>query len=140
MKKHNGHLPIQDNIDVISVKGIQAKRFLTLAGDLPIKIAVVTDNDGDYDNNIIARYKDFTEKDNIEVFSNKDNNQHTLEPSFVACNDEEELKKFLNYNGEKAISDYMQTCKSEWAYRVFSEENDFSFPQYINESVDWIVL
>lgn len=139
MKKHNGHLPIQDNIDVISVKGIQAKRFLTLVGDLPIRIAVVTDNDGDYDNNITARYKGFTEKDNIEVFSNKDNNQPTLEPSFVACNDEEKLTKFLNYNGEKAISDYMQTCKSEWAYRVFSEENDFSFPQYINDSIDWIV-
>lgn len=139
MKKHNGHLPIQDNIDVISVKGIQAKRFLTLVGDLPIRIAVVTDNDGDYDNNITARYKGFTEKDNIEVFSNKDNNQPTLEPSFVACNDEEKLTKFLNYNGGKAISDYMQTCKSEWAYRVFSEENDFSFPQYINDSIDWIV-
>lgn len=139
MKKHNGHLPIQDNIDVISVKGVQAKRFLTLVGDLPIRIAVVTDNDGDYDNNITARYKGFTEKDNIEIFSNKDNNQHTLEPSFVACNDEEKLKKFLNYNGEKTISDYMQTCKSEWSYRVFSEENDFSFPQYINESIDWIV-
>lgn len=139
MKKHNGHLPIQDNIDVISVKGIQARRFLTLVGDLPIRIAVVTDNDGDYDNNITARYKGFTEKDNIEVFSNKDNNQPTLEPSFVACNDEEKLTKFLNYNGKKAISDYMQTCKSEWAYRVFSEENDFSFPQYINDSIDWIV-
>lgn len=139
MKKHNDHLPIQDNIDVISVKGIQAKRFLTLVGDLPIRIAVVTDNDGDYDNNITARYKGFTEKDNIEVFSNKDNNQPTLEPSFVACNDEEKLTKFLNYNGGKAISDYMQTCKSEWAYRVFSEENDFSFPQYINDSIDWIV-
>lgn len=139
MKKHNGHLPIQDNIDVISVKGIQAKRFLTLVGDLPIRIAVVTDNDGDYDNNITARYKGFTEKDNIEVFSNKDNNQPTLEPSFVACNDEEKLTKFLNYNGGKAISDYMQTCKSEWAYRVFSEENDFSFPRYINDSIDWIV-
>ena len=139
MKKHNGHLPIQDNIDVISVKGIQAKRFLTLVGDLPIRIAIVTDNDGDYDNNITARYKGFTEKDNIEVFSNKDNNQPTLEPSFVACNDEEKLTKFLNYNGGKAISDYMQTCKSEWAYRVFSEDNDFSFPKYINDSIDWIV-
>lgn len=138
MKKHNGHLPIQDNIDVISVKGIQAKRFLTLVGDLPIRIAVVTDNDGDYDNNITAKYKGFTEKDNIEVFSNKDNNQPTLEPSFVTCNDEERLKKFLNYNGQKDIDDYMQTCKSEWAYKVFSEENDFSFPQYINDCIDWI--
>ena len=54
MKKQSGHLPIQDNIDVISVKGIQAKRFLTLVGDLPIRIAVITDNDGDYDNNITA--------------------------------------------------------------------------------------
>ena len=138
MQKHNGHLPIQDNIDVISVKGIQAKRFLSLVGDLPIRIAVVTDNDGDYDNNITARYKDFTGKDNIGIFSNNDNNQYTLEPSFVACNDEEKLKKFLNYNGQKAIGDYMQTCKSEWAYRIFSEENEFSFPQYINDCIDWI--
>ena len=139
MKKHNGHLPIQDGIDVISVKGIQAKRFLTLVGDLPIRIAVVTDNDGDYDNNITARYKVFTEKDNIEVFSNKDNNQHTLEPSFVACNDEQKIKEFLRYTGDKTIVEYMETCKSEWAYKVFSEENDFSFPQYINDSIDWMV-
>lgn len=138
MKKHNGRLPIQDNIDVISVKGVQAKRFLTLVGDLPIRIAVITDNDGDYDNNITVQYKDFTKKDNIKVFSNKDNIQHTLEPSFAACNDKEELKKFLGYNGKKRIEDYMQTCKSEWAYRVFSEDNNFVFPQYINDSIDWI--
>lgn len=139
MKKHNGHLPIQDNIDVISVKGVQAKRFLTLVGDLPIKIAVVTDNDEDYEKNIVEKYKNFADKTNISVFSNLDNSQDTLEPSFVACNDEQKLKVFLGYNGGKSISKYMETCKSEWAYKVFSEENDFSFPQYINDSIDWIV-
>lgn len=140
MKKHGGHLPIQDNIDVISVKGVQAKRFLNLAGNLPIRIAVVTDNDRNYENNINVRFKDFADKPNIRVFSNEDNTQNTLEPSFVACNDEQKIKEFLGYTGDKSISDYMQTCKSEWAYMVFSEENDFSFPQYINDCIDWIVL
>ncbi len=139
MKKHNGRLPIQDNIDVISVKGVQAKRFLSLVGDLPIRIAVVTDNDKDYEKNIVEKYKDFADKTNIKVFSNPDNSQNTLEPSFAACNDEQSLKVFLGYNGGKNISDYMQTCKSEWAYKVFSEEKDFSFPQYINDCIDWIV-
>lgn len=139
MKKHDGRLPIQDNIDVISVKGIQAKRFLNLIGDLPIKVAVVTDNDGDYQKNIIDRYQDFAGKDNIKVFSNDNNSQKTLEPSFTACNDEQKLKEFLSYNGDKTLSDYMETCKSEWAYKIFFEENDFSFPQYINDSIDWIV-
>lgn len=139
MKKHNGHLPIQDGIDVISVKGVQAKRFLQLAGDLPIRIAVVTDNDGDYENNITAKYKDYVEEGNIKIFSNTENSQYTLEPSFVACNDEQKIKEFLGYNGDKTIVKHMETCKSEWAYKVFSEENDFSFPQYINDCIDWIV-
>ena len=78
MKKHGGHLPIQDNIDVISVKGVQAKRFLNLAGNLPIRIAVVTDNDRNYENNINVRFKDFVDKPNIKVFSNEDNTQNTL--------------------------------------------------------------
>ena len=139
MNKHHGHLPIHDSIDVISVKGVQAIRFLNLIGNLPIKVAVVTDNDENYEKNIIERYKDFADKTNIRIFSNTDNTQKTLEPSFAACNDKEKLKLFLGYNGKKDISDYMQTCKSEWAYRVFSEDNDFSFPQYINDCIDWII-
>jgi putative ATP-dependent endonuclease of OLD family len=134
---HNNHLPIEDGIDVISVKGIQARRFLKLAKDLPVKIAVVTDNDGDYAKNITERYKDFI-SDTVQVFSNKNDVQNTLEPSFVACNDEDDLKTFLNYTGEKPISEYMQTCKSEWAYQIFYKDNQFNFPDYINECIKWI--
>ena len=46
METHEGRLPIQDNIDVISV-GTSFLRFLELASVLGIKVAVVTDNDGD---------------------------------------------------------------------------------------------
>lgn len=139
MKKHNGHLPIQDKIDVISVKGVQARRFLDLAKDLPIKIAVVTDNDGDYKKNITEKYKDYI-SDNVKVFSNTVDQQHTLEPSFAACNDEQELKKILcpDYDGGKNISEWMKANKSEWALKIFSEDNNFAFPQYINDCIEWI--
>lgn len=134
---HENHLPIEDGIDVISVKGIQARRFLKLAKNLPIKIAVVTDNDGNYANNITERYKDYL-SDNVYVFSNTNDEQNTLEPSFAACNDESALKDLLSYTGEKSISEYMQTCKSEWAYQIFYSDKQFNFPDYINECIKWI--
>lgn len=137
LKSHNNHLPIEDGIDVISVKGIQARRFLKLAKKLPIKIAVVTDNDGDYASNIEDRYKEYL-ADNIKIFSNKNDAQNTLEPSFAACNNENELKTFFGYSGKKSISEYMQTCKSEWAFQVFYRENKFNFPDYINDCIEWI--
>ena len=134
---NKNHLPIEDGIDVISVKGIQARRFLNLAKKLPMKIAVVTDNDGNYANNITERYKEYL-SNNIQVFSNTNNDQNTLEPSFAACNDETVLKTLLKYNGKKTISEYMQTCKSEWAYQVFYSDKQFNFPDYINECIKWI--
>ena len=139
MNKNDGHLPIQDRIDVISVKGVQARRFLALAKKLPIRIAVVTDNDGDYEKNIIEKYKDYI-SENINVFSNVDNKQYTLEPSFTACNDAQKLKEFLcpDYHGGKSISDWMEDNKSEWSLKIFSEDNNFVFPHYIDECIEWI--
>lgn len=139
MNEHEGHLPIQDRIDVISVKGVQARRFLALAKNLPIRIAVVTDNDSDYIKNITEKYKDYI-SETVNVFSNTDDKQYTLEPSFTACNNEQELKKFLcpDYNGGKSILEWMEDNKSEWALKIFSENNNFSFPQYIIDCIEWI--
>jgi Predicted ATP-dependent endonuclease of the OLD family len=46
MEKHNGCLPIQDGIDVISV-GTAFLRFLEIADKLHKDTVVITDNDGD---------------------------------------------------------------------------------------------
>jgi predicted ATP-dependent endonuclease of OLD family len=139
MNEHEGHLPIQDKIDVISVKGVQARRFLALAKNLPIRIAVVTDNDQDYTKNVTEKYREYI-SENVNVFSNTDNKQYTLEPSFAACNNVQELKDFLcpDYNGKKSISDWMEDNKSEWSLKIFSEDNNFAFPQYIKECIVWI--
>lgn len=132
-------LPIENSIDVISV-GLSAPRFLEIAKELNIKVAVVTDNDGDKEKKIIRRYNDFLSYNNIKVFTNSDNNQNTLEPSFVKCDAENEkkLKALIGYTGTRDLSDYLQKCKTEWALAVFESEIQFSYPDYINECIDWI--
>lgn len=134
---NNNHLPIEDGIDVISVKGIQARRFLKLAKDLPMKIAVVTDNDHNYKHNIVERYSSYLNS-NVKVFSNINDQENTLEPSFANCNDKSELKKFLNCPDDKDVIAFMINNKSEWAYQVFYKGNQFKFPDYINECIRWI--
>ena len=136
----HGKLPIEDGIDVISV-GLSAPRFLELSKTLNIKVAVVTDNDGDRDSNIVKRYENYDQFKNIKVFSNEDNKQNTLEPSFVACNTayEQQIKDLLGYNGNKSLSEYLQTCKTEWALKVFDSDFDFNFPKYIDDCIEWII-
>ena len=46
MDIHNGRLPIQDGIDVMTVGGVTFKRYLEIAQILQKETAVVTDNDG----------------------------------------------------------------------------------------------
>lgn len=135
-----GCLPIENGIDVISV-GLSAPRFLELAKKLNIKVAVVTDNDGNYEENIEKRYEKYIKNDDyFKVFSNKNNAQNTLEPSFVACNIEnkDDLKSVIGYKGDKDLAEYMQSNKTEWALKIFDSDESFSFPDYINECIDWI--
>lgn len=137
--KKKSKLPIEDGIDVISV-GLSAPRFLEIAKKINIKVAIVTDNDGDIETTVNKRYKNYILFQNIKVFSNENNEQNTLEPSFVFCNDEQKIKKLLDYTGKKNLSEYLQTCKTEWALAVFESDEDFNYPDYIKKCVEWIAL
>lgn len=132
-------LPIESGIDVISV-GLSAPRFLELAEKLKIKVAVVTDNDGNYQKNIDERYKKYEKCSTIQIFSNRDNNQNTLEPSFVYCNakNEQKLDKLFPNITIQDLSEYLQKNKTYWALKVFESDEKFSYPDYINECIEWI--
>lgn len=132
-------LPIESGIDVISV-GLSAPRFLELAEKLNIKVAVVTDNDGDYQKNIVERYKKYENFSSIKIFSNRDNNQNTLEPSFIQCNleNEKELSKLFQNKKTPELSEYLQKNKTFWALKIFESSERFNFPDYINECIEWI--
>ena len=62
MQTNDRKLPIEDGIDVISVQSLAFKRFLDIANLLEKKVAVITDNDGDYVKNINNKYANYLTK------------------------------------------------------------------------------
>lgn len=130
----------ENGIDIISVIR-SAPRFLEIAKDLNKKIAVITDNDGKYQENIINRYEKYITNKNIKVFSSNNNDLHTLEPNFVESNKDniDKLKKLIASDECKDLSKYMQHHKSEWALKIFETDIKINFPSYIEDAVNWII-
>jgi putative ATP-dependent endonuclease of OLD family len=140
-----GTLPIQQGIDVISVRGLSFKRFLEIAKRLNKKVAVVTDNDGKYEHKIKEKYKDFDSVPCLLVCAIVDNTLKTLEHQFVRVNTTRlsDLRTVLDiketeYPAEKDVSDYMEANKTEWALNVFQSDKTFEYPAYILKAIDWV--
>lgn len=138
-------LPSEDGIDIFVVDGLAFKRFCEIAHLLKRKIVIVTDNDGDIEENIEAKYSEYL-ADFCFCFE-KDESLHTIEPSVLAVNltDGEPSEIF-----RKAISppsrlaskrnradmlNFMTKNKSEWAYRVFESDQKINYPQYILDAI-----
>lgn len=143
MKSNNGLLPIENEIDVISVK-LTFKRFLYIAEQLLIPVAVVTDNDQDYKKKVENKYSEFQDINSITIFADSRNELNTLEPQFVDAN-KDDLEKlcqvigidFNEFDTSKKISEKMKTMKTEWALKVFDSDVDLNFPDYINKAINW---
>ena len=140
-----GTLPIQHGIDVISVRGLSFKRFLEIAKRLYKKVAVVTDNDGNYEQRIKEKYKDYNDVSCIVICASEDETLKTLEPQFVHANTSNlsELRTVLNikesdYPTEKAVSDYMEANKTDWALIFFETDKKFDYPDYILKAIEWV--
>ncbi len=146
MLENKGRLPIEDEIDVISV-GVSFKRFLEIAKKLNINIVVVTDNDGNIDaiNKKYEDYSDIKKNPNIKIcFDNTiDNgimeefNYNTLEPKLLK---ENSLDLFNQILGKKyAVDDdllkFMNSNKTNCALKVFDTTETIKFPNYILEAI-----
>jgi len=143
MEKHGGHLPIEYGVDVISVK-LTFKRFLEIAEKISQPVAVITDNDGDFDNKITKKYEDYANIDCISIFADNRNQLNTLEPQFVNANSSY-LKDFCLvleidnsiYDSVEKIQDYMILNKTTWALKVFESTQVVQYPKYIQKAVAW---
>lgn len=143
MDKHKNALPIEAGIDVISV-GLTFKRFLEIAEMIKKPVAVVTDNDGDYQSNIENKYVDYKASKTSKVFADNRNELRTLEPQLVDAN-KGNLKLLCeilgidekNFNTAKLITDFMIANKTESALKIFSSPKTIQYPDYINNVIDW---
>ena len=131
-KKIHGHKMEEDNIQVMDVRGLSFKRFLEIAAITGAKVAVVTDNDNDYQKNCIDKYSDFANIDNINIFYESDNSKRTFE--IVLEDRNKQLCEDLF--GNTAV-DYMLKNKTEAAYQLMNAP-DIVVPDYIERAIRWI--
>ncbi|MFA5155040.1 MAG: AAA family ATPase [Patescibacteria group bacterium] len=131
-----GKLPIEDGVDVINVRGLSFTRFLDIAKELGKDVVVVTDNDHDYQKNVIEKYEAYIGTGRIKVCSSDDNKLNTLEPNIVACNDIAVLNKiFGTKKDKKALVQYMENNKTDCALKIFESEESINMPDYVNDAI-----
>lgn len=129
------------NIGVIAVDGKCFKRYLELASILGNKVAVITDNDKDYIENITNNYSEYMQNKfpNIQIFSDKDSSRYTFEVCIYKDNKAICDTEFQTPKRKLDTLDYMLKNKAEAAYILLKEKADtIAVPQYIQDALKWI--
>ena len=128
-----GHSPEEDDVHIIDVRGLSFKRYLEIAKQVGSRVAVITDNDSDYQTNCVDKYAEYAEDNNIGVFYHTNNDQKTFE--IVLYSDNGPLCNHLF--GPDAES-YMLKNKTEAAFALLSQEQPITVPDYIKRAINWI--
>ena len=136
-KKTTGKEFADSGIGVIAVDGKCFKRYLEIAKLVNIKVAVITDNDYDYNSNIVENYRDYI-AENIMVFSDDNDTKNTFEVCVYNDNKEMLNKEFHNLIKNTPLG-YMLANKTEAAFRILeAHANDLVVPLYIQKAIKWI--
>ena len=148
MDIHNGRLPIQDGIDVMTVGGVTFKRYLEIAQILQKETAVVTDNDGNIEA-VEKKYKEYEGIPYINIcvdetvdtgdlkLSDKAFNYNTLEPKILKENGRESLNDIFGttYQTDDEMHKYMHAHKTDCAIAIFESPTKIKYPEYIMRAV-----
>ena len=127
----------KSGIGVIAVDGKCFKRYFEISKLLGIKVAVITDNDTNYKDNINGIYNDCV-TNNIQVFSDTDNQRYTFEVCIYDDNKELLDNEFSNLKRNTTLQ-FMLANKAETAYRILIKHADkLNVPQYIQNAIKWI--
>ncbi|MFT7381464.1 MAG: putative ATP-dependent endonuclease of OLD family [Roseivirga sp.] len=137
-KKTIGHEPHVRDVHIISGGGKTFKRYLDLARNLNIKIAVITDNDRSYGKNITHNYKDYV-KDNWLISADQNDERYTFEVSLYQDNKAICDAMFGPGRTTLTVLEYMLQNKAECALRLLEEKaEELVIPKYIQKAIVWI--
>ena len=143
MNQNNGRLPIEDEVDVISV-GTSFLRFLDIAEKIKKPVVIVTDNDGNYKKNVKEKYESYKKIQTIKISASENDELETLEPQIVEANKDhlDSMRKILKINkkrypDKKSIINYMVNNKTSYALKIFNNSLNIIFPPYILDAINW---
>ncbi len=148
MDNHDGRLPIQDGIDVMTVGGVTFKRYLEIAQILQKETVVVTDNDGNIEA-VKKKYKDYEGRPYIKIcvdenvdtgdlkLSDKGFNYNTLEPKILKENGRKALNDIFEttYQTDDEMHKYMHSHKTDCAIDIFESSIKIKYPEYIMRAI-----
>lgn len=134
---HGGKMPLEDNVDVINVRGLSFKRFLDIAKPLKTRVDVVTDNDGKDPAEVLAGYADYVDADHISVHVGSGEGGPSLEPQLLHANGREALNGLLGRaaSDDPTLQAWMTDNKTTCALTLFEAEHDVNIPSYIQDAV-----
>lgn len=122
----------QDKIHVLAIRGLSFKRYLEIAKITKSRVAVITDNDGDYQKNCIKKYEEYGKEGNIKIFYEEDNEKRTFEYCLYGENKATCDKEF----GNDPLG-YMLNNKTKIALEM-SKIDEIRVPSYIKRAIEWI--
>jgi putative ATP-dependent endonuclease of OLD family len=135
-KQKYGKLPLEDGVEVITVRALASKRFLDIAKLLDIDVRVVTDNDGDIDK-VKEKFDGYDALPNVKLCYSDDPALITLENHMLASNGLEKInwiftKKFMT---DKEALDFMTGNKTDVALKIFDTSDEVVIPGYIEDAI-----
>ena len=122
-----------DNVHVMDIRGLSFKRYLELAKISGSKIAVVTDNDGNFQEKCVEKYKDFQFLANVQIFFDANNDYQTFEVLLYNSN-----KGFCDAQFPNDALKFMLANKTDSALRLLQSDASIQVPDYIKRAIEWI--
>lgn len=128
-----GHIPEDDGVHIIDVRGLNFKRYLEISKMAGSKVGVITDNDKDYQTHCVKKYEEFADDINIGIFYDSNNDKFTFE--VVLYGDNSALcNEIFGTDAQK----YMLNNKTEVAFKLLSQNQSIMVPNYIERAIKWI--
>lgn len=130
--------PIEDGIDVFSMRGLSLARCLELAQLLNKKCAAVRDIDDEDEAIIRGNLGDLIDSTNRELFVGDVAAGRTLEPQIVSANTSETVRAVLDIQDRAVLATWMKNNKTEGAIRILESTQTLAAPPYISRAIQFI--
>lgn len=134
---HEGHRPIDDGIDVISMRALSLKHCLRLVRALGKRCAVLRDNDDKDQAGLRAELAEYL-GDGRGLFIGAAGEGRTLEPQILHANDESTIRAVLGITDTANLATWMDNNKTEGALRILESNTIIQAPSYILDAIAFL--
>lgn len=134
-----GNRPIEDGIDVFSMRGLSLQRCLEVAMLLDKHCAVLRDNDGTQPSEIQAGLGKLIDGKRRKVFIGDPAQGETLEPQILTANpDDAKMRRVLGVGSRADLLTWMTNAKTEAALRIAEAKEKIDPPLYFKDAIEFI--